>query len=118
MSENITSLLTRNLHEVFGERDATRRRATIAALFTEDVAFADPYGHHTGHEALDRQAGDLLARSPDWVFQAIGAAQGVQDAGRLAWGFGPPGEPPRVTGLDVILVRQGRIAVLYTFLDP
>jgi ketosteroid isomerase-like protein len=48
----------------------------------------------------------------------MGPVQSVHDAGRLAWGFGPAGEPPRVTGVDVILMREGRIAALYTFLDP
>ncbi len=27
------------------------------------------------------------------------------------------GEPPRYTGLDVIIVRDGKIAALYVFLD-
>jgi hypothetical protein len=43
--------------------------------------------------------------------------QAVQDGGRLAWGSGPPGEAPRYTGLDVIVVRDGKIAALYVFLD-
>jgi hypothetical protein len=32
-------------------------------------------------------------------------------------GFGIPGESPAITGLDVIVVKSGRIAALYTFLD-
>jgi hypothetical protein len=117
MDDIIRSLLTRNLQEVFGEPDAARRQAAIADLFTEDVVFADPHGHHIGHAALDRQVAELLGRSPGWVFQVTGPVQAVQDAGRLSWGFGPPGEPPRVTGLDVIVMRENKIARLYTFLD-
>jgi hypothetical protein len=37
--------------------------------------------------------------------------------GSIAWGSGPAGEPPRYTGLDVIIVRDGKIAALYVFLD-
>jgi ketosteroid isomerase-like protein len=118
MPDAVASLLTRNLHEVFGQPDAALRRAAIATLFTEDVTFADPHGQHAGHAALDRQVSDLLRRAPDWRFRILGPVQSVHDAGRLAWGFGPPGEPPRVTGLDVILTRDGKIAALYTFLDP
>jgi hypothetical protein len=40
------------------------------------------------------------------------------DAGRIAWAFGPPHEPRRITGLDVAIVSAGRISALYTFLDP
>jgi hypothetical protein len=34
MSYNISTLLTRNLHDVFGENDPARRRAAIAEIFT------------------------------------------------------------------------------------
>ena len=37
--------------------------------------------------------------------------------GRLAWGSGPRGESPDYTGLDVIIVRDGKIAALYVFID-
>jgi hypothetical protein len=30
---------------------------------------------------------------------------------------GPAGEPPRYTGLDVIIARDGKIATLYVFLS-
>jgi hypothetical protein len=30
---------------------------------------------------------------------------------------GPAGEPPRYTGLDVIIARDGKIAALYVFLN-
>jgi hypothetical protein len=35
----IETLIKRNLHEVFGERDAKKRRETIAQLWTEDCVF-------------------------------------------------------------------------------
>jgi hypothetical protein len=37
--------------------------------------------------------------------------------GRLAWGFGPPNEPAKITGLDVAVVTNGRLSALYAFLD-
>src|SRR5258708_1195477 len=44
MSFSIATLLTRNLHDVFGENDPARRRAAIDELFTEDGVFYDPSG--------------------------------------------------------------------------
>jgi hypothetical protein len=35
MSNSISTLLTRNLHDVFGENDPVRRRAAIDEIFTE-----------------------------------------------------------------------------------
>jgi hypothetical protein len=40
MSYSISTLLTRNLHDVFGENDPERRRAAIDELYTEDVVQA------------------------------------------------------------------------------
>ena len=35
----IATLLTRNLHDVFGENDPARRRAAVDEIFTEDCVF-------------------------------------------------------------------------------
>ena len=42
MSYSISTLLTRNLHDVFGENDPARRRAAIDEVFTEDCVFYEP----------------------------------------------------------------------------
>ena len=44
MSYSISTLLTRNLHDVFGENDPARRHAAIDEIFTEDCLFYDPKG--------------------------------------------------------------------------
>jgi hypothetical protein len=46
MSYNISTLLLRNLREVFGEHDPVRRRAAIDEIFHEDAVFYDPQGVH------------------------------------------------------------------------
>jgi predicted SnoaL-like aldol condensation-catalyzing enzyme len=42
MSYSISTLLIRNLHDVFGENDPARRLAAIDEIFTEDCVFYDP----------------------------------------------------------------------------
>jgi ketosteroid isomerase-like protein len=42
MSNSISTLLVRNLRDVFGENDPERRRAAIDEIYTEDVVFYDP----------------------------------------------------------------------------
>jgi hypothetical protein len=118
MSVTIETLLKRNLHEVFGQRDPARRAAAIEALFTPDCVFSDPHGHYVGRAALDDAVIALQERFSGPAFSEIGAPEALQDSGRLAWSFGPPNDPQRVTGLDVIVVNAGRIAALYTFLNP
>ena len=37
----------------------------------------------------------------------------------VVWlGIGLGDEPPNYTGLDVVIVRDGKITALYVFLDP
>ena len=117
MSNRIHELLLRNLQEVFGEGDAAQRRAAIAELYTEDCELYMPPGKFVGREALNKFAGDLRATHPHFVYTPRGEAQALQNAaGRLAWG--PRGEEPDCnTGLDVIIVRDGKIAALYAFLN-
>ncbi len=117
MPDIIETLLLRNLQEVFGEGDPTRRRAAIEELYTGDCTVLLSIGRYVGPAALDRVAGELRATHPNFVYTPHRPPQAVQDGGRLAWGSGPPAEPPRYTGLDVIIVRNGKIATLYVFLN-
>jgi hypothetical protein len=117
MSDIIATLLLRNLREVFGEGDPTRRRAAIEDLYAEDCVVLLPLGRYVGHQAPDQIASELRAGHPSFVYTPHSAPQAVQDGGRIAWGSGPAGEPPRDTGLDVIIVSDGKIAALYVFLD-
>jgi len=115
MSDRIQELPCRDLQDVFSEGDAARRRAAIEELYVGDcVLYAPP----ACPEALDKFAGDLRATHPDFVYTPYGEAQALHNAGRLAWGSGPRGVLPNYTGLDVVIVRDGKIAVLYVFLDP
>jgi len=115
--QRIRELLDRNLQEVFGEGDAQRRRAAINDLWAEDAVLYVPPGIVEGLEAIDEFAGDLRATHPHYVYTPHGAPQVLHNAGRIAWGSGPRDEPPEYTGWDVIIVRDGRIAALYVFLD-
>jgi hypothetical protein len=117
MNDRIHELLHRNLQEVFGEGDAVRRRAAIDELYTEDCVLYVPPGTFIGREALDKFAGDLRATHPHFAYTPHGEPQALHNAGRLAWGSGPRGEAPEYTGMDVIIVRDGKIAALFVFLD-
>jgi hypothetical protein len=64
MSNNIETLLLRNLEEVFGEGDPERRRSAIEELYTEDCVVNLPVGQYHGHDALDRICGELRAGHP------------------------------------------------------
>jgi hypothetical protein len=117
MSYSISTLLTRNLHDVFGENDPKRRRAAIDEIFTEDCVFYDPSrGVYRGREEIDRVAGALKATHPDFRYRPIAEPEESGNGGRIQWVSGRPGEAPEYAGTDFIIARDGRIAVLYCFL--
>src|SRR4029077_12305697 len=115
---SISTLLARNLQDVFGEGDPARRRAAIDEIFTEDGVFYDPInGAHPGRDAIDRVAGAIRATHPDFRYQPIAEPEELGNAGRIQWVSGPPGEAPAYAGTDFIIVRDGWIAAVYLFFD-
>jgi SnoaL-like domain len=116
MPDITETLIKRNLHEVFGELDAKKRREAIAALWTEDCVFVDHNGKSRGRYELDRAVAALHQRFPGYVFSELRPADVLEESGRLAWSFGPPGQG-HIRGEDVVLVRNGRISLMLTFLD-
>ena len=117
MAHTVEFLLKHNLTAVFGERDGNKRRAVISEIWASDGIFVDPDGSRSGKSAIDESIEQLLQRFPEYVLSELGPVDAFHDIGRLAWGFGPPGAPPVVTGLDVLVAANGKIAALYTFLD-
>jgi hypothetical protein len=118
MSNSISTLLLRNLSDVFGENDPVRRRAAIDEIFHEDAVFYDPKGGiFRGRDEIDRIAGVLKATHPDFEYQPLFPPQELGDAGRVRWVSGTPSKPPAYAGTDFIVARNGRIASLYLFFD-
>ena len=114
----VSTLLNRNLQDVFGENDPTRRRAAIDEIFTEDCVFYDPTkGVYRGREEIDRIAGAIRATHPDFQYQPIAKPEELGNGGRVKWVAGRPGEAPAYAGTDFIIARDGRIAALYLFFD-
>ena len=117
MSYSISTLLTRNLHDVFGENDPARRRAAVDEIFTDDCVFYEPKGVYRGRDAIDRVAGAIKAAHPDFRYQPIAVPEELGNGGRVRWVSGRPGEAPAYAGTDFIIARDGRIAAVYLFFD-
>ena len=118
MSYSISTLLTRNLQDVFGENDPARRRAAIDEIFTEDGVFYDPSrGVYRGRDEIDRIAGAIKATHPNFQYQPIAEPEESGNGGRVPWVSGSPGAAPAYAGTDFIIARDGRIEALYLFFD-
>jgi hypothetical protein len=116
---DIDALMQANIVRVFNERDPDRRRIALSELYSEGATLYDPETVATGWSAISQAVEDLLHRlPPDFVFTAVGHSVGHNGAARLFWRAGPSGGPVAVTGTDVAHIENGRIKLLYVFVDP
>ena len=92
MSYSISTLLTRNLQDVFGENDPARRRAAIDEIFTKGCVFYEPNGVHRRRDEIDRVAGAIKATHPDFRYLPIAKPGELGNGGRIQWVSARPGE--------------------------
>jgi hypothetical protein len=117
MFHSISTLLTRNLHDVFGEGDPARRREAVDDIYTEDCVFYEPGGVYRGRDEIDRIAGVIRAIHLDFQYTPTAEPEELHNAGRIRWVSGRTGEAPAYAWTDFIIVRDGRLAALYLFFD-
>jgi hypothetical protein len=118
MSYSISTLVLRNLEDVFGEIDPVRRRSAVDEIFHEDAVFFEPGGGiYRGRDEIDRIAGVIKARHPDFRYQPLSEPEETGESGRVRWVSGAPGKAPEYAGTDFIVARDGKIAALYLFFD-
>src|SRR3954466_11680232 len=95
----ISTLLKRNLYDVFGENDPARRRLAIDEIYTEDCVFYDPNGGvYNGRDEIDRGAGAPRAAHPQFRYQPLAEPEELGNAGRVRWVEGRAREAPVVAG--------------------
>jgi hypothetical protein len=122
MSHSTSTLLTRNLRDVFGENDPARRRAAIDEIFTEDCVFYDPTkGVHRGRDEIDHVAGAIKATHPDFQYQPTApprnwAMAGASDGYRAAR-VSRPLTPGRISSLPGIAGSRPSISFSTTYAD-
>jgi hypothetical protein len=117
VSYSISTLLIRNLDDVFGENDPARRRAAIDEIFHEDAVYYDPDGVYRGRDEIHRIAGVYRASHPELRYKPSAPPEELGDGGRLRWVSSRPNFAPSFAGTDFIIARNGQIAAIYRFFD-
>jgi SnoaL-like domain len=105
------------LFAMWMESDIAVRRAAIEAHFQRDVRFHDRDGEFVGYDGLEKFSDSLQTRFPGAKFTLAGQPQRLGDAIRAYWHFGPPANPAAVSGMDFIILSDGRASALYAFVD-
>jgi hypothetical protein len=99
------------------EADVDARRASFEAHFAPDAVFVDPDGTFTGIAGLESFSDSLRGRRPDARFSLRKDPQRTGDAVRAFWQVGPPDQPDKVSGMDMVILDGAVISRLYVFLD-
>jgi len=113
----LSNLAKQNLSSIFNQRDRKKRRAALRELWAADGVLWTADGTYVGYSAVERAAASVLRRYPEFDFSPSGEIDEIPDAARMHWALGTAGTPPAVTGLDVIVVSDGRIVAMYRFLN-
>jgi hypothetical protein len=106
----LATLLNRNVPDVFCEGDPARRRAANSGTLHRRLCAI----RAARHVRWSRRTGQVR-----WRFTSDGSPFCLYAAWRTLgfcttrWGSGPRGETPAYTGVDFIIVRDGKIAALY-----
>ena len=105
------------LFAMWMEPDLASRRAFIEAHFHSDVRFHDGDGEFVGYDGLEKFSDSLQSRFPGAKFTLAGQPQRLGDAVRAYWHFGPPPKPAALSGMDFIILSEGKASGLYAFVD-
>jgi SnoaL-like domain len=113
-------LLRANAKRIFSEPGVERRLTALKELWAESGVLVENEHVAVGREAVSDSVGALLKMlPPGTTFEADGPAAGHHGLGRLRWrAVDSSGKPLGVTGTDIAIVEDGRIAKLYVILDP
>ena len=118
MGNSVSTLLTHNLNDVFGENDPVRRRKAIDEIFTQDAVFYDPKGGiYRGRDEIDRIAGELRAMHHDFRYQPIGEPEEVGNGWRVRWTEGRPVRRQQSPVLILLLHGMAGLPPVYLFFD-
>lgn len=84
--------------------------------YAEDVVWHEPDRVIRGRNDFGRRAEQLRAENPDWVFRPVCPASELDDVGHLGFQYGPAGQPPMASGMDIARTEDGVIIELYTII--
>jgi len=102
----------------WNETDDTRRRALVAATFSEDASYLDPVMQGQGHAGIDGMIAGVQARFPGHRFHRSGAVDAHHDHLRFSWELAPTGGEALVKGTDfAVLGADARLATVTGFFD-
>jgi catechol 2,3-dioxygenase-like lactoylglutathione lyase family enzyme len=111
----LESLKTKQM-AVFNELNPAVRLIKMKAIYQDRVYFSDHEGIVNGLEPLNARITLLQQKNAKFKFTPI-KIDNVGNRVRIFWNYGPAANPKLIEGMDMILLEDGKIRSLDTFLD-
>ena len=118
MTDELNNLIHRYI-DAWNEPDGERRRALVAAVWTDDGTYVDPLMSGAGHDSLATMIGLAQQQFPEHRFELSFGPDAHNDRVRFAWRlYGPGGDAPVAAGSDFATVAEdGRLSSVTGFLE-
>jgi SnoaL-like domain len=103
----------------WNERDATRRRALIGKVWTEDATYVDAHRRGVGHDGIDSMIATAQAQFTGYVLHLVSSIESHNGYVRFSWAAGgTPEAPLYLGGTDFGQVApDGRLKTVAGFVD-
>jgi hypothetical protein len=101
----------------FNEPDGSRRSALLDRLYTSDCTYTDPHVAVHGPGGVGEFIAQTQERFPGHTFALRGEVDSHHNQARFQWQAGPPEDPERFVGFDVIVCEGERIGQVLGFMD-
>jgi catechol 2,3-dioxygenase-like lactoylglutathione lyase family enzyme len=101
---------------IWNDLNTVNRLKAISVLYTDNVSFFDADAYFNGPKVLNHFITDLQQKNPGFKF-SLSRIDNNNNMVRLFWNFGPVANPKLISGMDLIILENGKIRSLSAFLD-
>jgi hypothetical protein len=114
-AEDLQSFISKQIH-IWNNTDPNDRLIKMNEIYTEDVAFYDHKGTVFGKVELNERISQLQQKFEGSKF-SLDKIDNCYNVVTYYWNYGPESNPALISGMDLIILEQGKIRSLNVFVD-
>lgn len=116
LSKTQLNELAKQHFQIWNEHNPAARLKQMPGVYTADIAFFDDKQVAVGYEEMNSFIEHLLAANKGNKF-TLASISANHNIVRLYWNFGPAAKPALISGMDLIIIEDGKVRSLSAFLD-
>lgn len=111
----LQTFIAKQIH-IWNNTDADDRLVHMSDIYTDNVVFFDHEGTVTGKAELNERITQLQHKFEGLKF-SLHKIDNSYNVVRYYWNYGPATNPELISGMDLIILEQGKIRSLNVFVD-